>query len=57
MAKDERPGKGRLGPIKNRTQFKNPAIGGKWSERNATTGQITNNKSDNKLFKDVRKEN
>ena len=56
MAKNERPGHGRVGPIKNRTQFKNPAIGNKFTERNTKTGEFINNKSDNKPFKDVRKE-
>ena len=57
MAKNERPGRGRVGEIKNRTQFKNPAVANRWAERNATTGQFTNNKADNQPFKDVRKEN
>jgi len=56
MAKNGKPGHGRVGPIKNRTQFENPAIGGKFTERNTQNGQFTNNKADGKPFKDVRKE-
>lgn len=56
MAKNERPGQGRVGEIKNREQFKNPAIGNKYTERNTVNGQFTNNKSDPKPFKDVRRE-
>lgn len=56
MAKNGRPGHGRIGVIKNRSQFKNHAIGGKYTERNKQTGQFTNNKADSKPFKDVRKE-
>jgi len=56
MAKNGRPGHGRVGPIKNRSQFKNPAIGDKYTERNKHNGQFMNNKADDKPFKDVRKE-
>lgn len=56
MAKQGRPGHGRVGVVKNRSQFKNPAIGGKYTERNKQTGQFVNNKANNKPFKDVRKE-
>ena len=56
MAKNGKPGHGRIGPIKNRSQFKNPAIGGKYTERDKTSGQFENNKADYKPFKDVRKE-
>ena len=56
MAKNGRPGHGRIGLIKNRSQFQNPAIGGKYTERNKTNGQFKNNKSDDRPFKDVRKE-
>lgn len=56
MAKNGRLGNGRIGPIKNRSQFKNPAIGGKYTERDKTTGQFKNNKANDKPFKDVRKE-
>lgn len=56
MAKNGAKGHGRIGPIKNRSQFKNPAIGNKWTERDKTTGEFKNNKADIKPFKDVRRE-
>lgn len=56
MAKNGRPSHGRVGVIKNRAQFKNPAVGGRYTERNIKTGQFVNNKADTKPFKDVRRE-
>ncbi len=56
MAKNGPKGHGRIGPIKNRSQFKNPAIGNKWTERDKKTGEFKNNKADNEPFKDVRRE-
>jgi len=56
MAKNGPKGHGRIGPIKDRSQFQNPAINGKWTERNKKTGEFKNNKADDKPFKDVRKE-
>jgi len=55
MAINGKPGHGRVGVIKNRVQFPNPAIGGKFTERNTKNGQFVNNKADYKPFKDVRK--
>lgn len=52
MAKDERPGKGRLGPIKNRVQVYNPQ-NKRYVEINTQNGQFVNVKSDGKPFKDV----
>lgn len=56
MAKQGRPKHGRIGVIKNRSQFKNPAIGGRYTERDKTSGQFINNKANKKPFKDIRKE-
>jgi hypothetical protein len=56
MAKNGKPGNGRIGPIKDRSQFKNSAIGGKYTERDKSNGQFLNNKADLKPFKDVRRE-
>lgn len=56
MAINGKPGHGRVGVIKNRTQFPNPAIGGKYTKRNTENGQFAGNKADTKPFKDIRKE-
>lgn len=56
MAKNGAPGHGRVGPIKNRSQFQNPAVANKWTERNKSNGQFVNNKANKLPFKDVRKE-
>jgi hypothetical protein len=55
MAKNGKPGHGRIGPIKQRTQVHNPQ-NNRWVERNTKTGQFINVKADPKKFKDVRKE-
>jgi len=52
MAKDERPGEGRLGPIKDRKQVFNPH-NKHWVEINTNTHKIINVKSDKQPFKDV----
>jgi len=56
MAKNGPKGHGRIGPIRNRSQFKNTALGGRYTERDKNNGQFINNKEDDKPFKDVRKE-
>lgn len=56
MAINGKPGHGRVGVIKNRTQFPNPAIDGKYTKRNTENGQFAGNKADTKPFKDIRKE-
>jgi hypothetical protein len=55
MATNGKPGHGRIGPIKNRTQVHNPA-NNRWVERDTKSGQWINQKADPKPFKDVRKE-
>jgi hypothetical protein len=55
MAKNGKPGHGRIGPIKNRSQVFNPQ-NKKWVERDTKTGQWINQKADLKPFKDVRRE-
>lgn len=45
----------RNGAVKNRSQTHNPKTD-KWVERDTGTGRFTNQKSDNKPFKGVRKE-
>lgn len=55
MAKNGKPGNGRIGAVKERSQFKTP--NGNWAKRNAETGRIMDQKtSNNKPFKGVRKE-
>ncbi|MFA9446670.1 hypothetical protein [Egicoccus sp. AB-alg6-2] len=55
MAKNGPKGGGRIGAVKNRTQFENPATG-TYTKRNATTGQFMNNKADSNPFKGIRRE-
>lgn len=55
MAKNGSPGNGRIGAIKNRSQFQAP--NGNWVKRDATDGRIIDQKtSSNTPFKSVRKE-
>lgn len=54
MAKNGRPGKGRVGAIKQRSQSKAP--NGNWTKRNTKIGQFIDQKVDGKPFKGVRKE-
>jgi hypothetical protein len=56
MAKQGRPAHGRVGIIKNRSQFKNTAIGGRYTKRDKQTGQFVGNKADDTPFKDIRRE-
>lgn len=55
MAKNGKPGKGRVGPVRGRTQTKAP--NGNWTKRNTKTGQFMDQKADGKPFKGVTKEN
>lgn len=55
MAKNGKPGGGRIGQVTNRSQVKNP-VNGHWVKRDTTTGRFTNVKSDTQPFKGVRKE-
>ncbi|ULG71491.1 hypothetical protein [Macrococcus brunensis] len=55
MAKNGPNGNGRKGPVKNRTQVKNPKTG-LYVKRNRTTGQFMDVKSDGNPFKGVTKE-
>lgn len=45
----------RIGSVKNRTQVLNTKTG-RYVERDTTTGQFTNQKSDDKPFKGIAKE-
>lgn len=56
MARNDRPGGGREGMIRHRSQFLNP-LTHHWQERNTLTGQWANVKADKEKFKDVRREN
>lgn len=53
MAKNGRPGHGRIGPIKERVQVFNPKIK-RFVEIDTSTHRFINVKADDKPFKDVR---
>lgn len=55
MAKNGKPGKGRIGQVKGRSQVKNPKTG-LWIKRDSGTGKFIDVKSDRLPFKGVRKE-
>jgi hypothetical protein len=56
MAKNGQAGNGRVGAVKDRSQFLAP--NGNWVKRNTTTGRFMDQKtSSSKPFKGVRKEN
>jgi hypothetical protein len=55
MAKNGKPGKGRIGQIRDRAQTKNPRTG-LWVKRDSKTGRFLDVKSDGTPFKGVRKE-
>jgi hypothetical protein len=55
MAKNTKPGGGRVGPVKDRSQVKNPATG-HYTKRDTNTGRFIAVKHDDKPFKGVRKE-
>jgi hypothetical protein len=54
MARNAKPGHGRLGPIKNRIQSLNPRSK-RWTKSSTKTGKFINVKSDAKPFKSVRR--
>ena len=55
MAKNGPKGGGRIGPVKGRSQAKNP--NGNWTKRDTKTGRFMDQKVDGKPFKGVAKEN
>lgn len=55
MAKNGKPGGGRVGQVTDRSQVKNP-LTGTWTKRDTTTGRFMDVKQDPKPFKGVRKE-
>ena len=55
MATNPPRGHSRKGAIRDRSQIQNP-ISGKWTKRDASTGQFIDQKADDKPFKGVRKE-
>jgi len=55
MAKNGPIGHGRIGPIKDRSQFFNP-LTDRWQKRDKDTGRIMDVKADPKPFKDIRRE-
>ena len=56
MAKNGPLGHGRIGPIKDRSQFFNP-VTDRWQKRDKETGRIMDVKADPNPFKDIRREN
>jgi hypothetical protein len=54
MAKNPPAGPGRIGAVKERSQFLGP--NGLWTKRDLTNGQIMDQKADGSPFKGVRKE-
>jgi len=54
MAKNPPAGPGRVGAVKDRSQFLGP--NGNWTKRNRTTGEIMDQKLDGAPFKGVSKE-
>ncbi len=55
MAKNGKPGGGRVGQVTGRSQVKNP-LTGTWTKRDTTTGRFMGVKQDPKPFKGVRRE-
>jgi hypothetical protein len=54
MATNPPAGPGRIGAVRDRSQFLAPS--GLWAKRDLTTGQIMDQKADGSPFKGVRKE-
>lgn len=55
MAKNKQPGAGRVGAVRDRSQFQTPS--GAWAKRDASTGRIMDVKTSSPApFKGVRKE-
>lgn len=55
MATNGKPGGGRHGAIKDRSQVYNPQ-NDRWTKRGTDTGRFIDQKSDDKPFKGVRRE-
>jgi hypothetical protein len=55
MAKNGKPGNGRVGQVTGRSQVRNP-VTGTWTKRDTATGRFMDVKQDPKPFKGVRKE-
>ena len=55
MAKNGKPGNGRIGQVRRRSQTKNPKSG-LWVKRDTNTGRFINVKQDGTPFKGVRRE-
>lgn len=55
MAKNGVPGKGRVGPVKGRTQVYNPGTK-TWTKRDSATGRFMDGKRGGKPFKGATKE-
>lgn len=56
MAKNGKPGGGRIGAVKDRSQTFNP-VTQQWIKRDNETGRFMDVKQDGQPFKGVRKEN
>jgi hypothetical protein len=56
MAKNGKPGGGRIGAVKDRSQTFNP-VTQQWVKRDTETGRLMDVKQDGQPFKGVRKEN
>lgn len=55
MAKNGKPGKGRIGAVKDRSQFQSP--NGNWVKRDTETGRFMDQKTSGpKPFKGIRKD-
>jgi hypothetical protein len=55
MAKNGKPGAGRVGQVTGRSQVKNPKTD-LWTKRNTTDGRFMDVKKDGEPFKGVRRE-
>lgn len=55
MAKNGKPGGGRIGPVKGRSQVQNP-VTSNWTKRDTGTGRFIDQKKDGTPFKGVRRE-
>jgi hypothetical protein len=55
MAKNGKPGGGRVGQVTGRSQTRNP-LNGNWTKRDTDTGRFMDQKKGGDPFKGVRKE-
>ena len=55
MAKNGKPGSGRVGQVTHRSQVQNP-VNGNWTKRNTETGRFMDQKQNGAPFKGVRRE-